>query len=100
MSKLSPFFVRNYFPSVFLIANNWQTASAQSFTEDTRQPFVDIGNSALDFSNVGDDGDENLLLTGMIFPGVETYAILYLNDGAGNFTQNPTYLFHSKVMLQ
>lgn len=59
-----------------------------NFTEQFNTSFIPVSSSAVTFSDVDADGDEDVLIAG--FTGVEgQYRItkLYLNDSLGNFTE-------------
>ncbi len=57
-----------------------------NFTEETGFSIEDIFNSAIAFSDVDGNGSQDLLITGK--NSLDNYvALLYLNDGSGNFTE-------------
>jgi len=66
--------------------------SAQTFIEATDVPFVPVLSSASAFSDVDGDGDPDLLITGRdsVPDSVNPVTKLYINDGAGNFTESAT----------
>jgi hypothetical protein len=57
-----------------------------NFTEVMGTPFDAVSRSAVAFSDVDGDGDNDVLITGNI-SGLQGMAKLYTNDGAGNFTE-------------
>lgn len=64
-----------------------------NFTEKLATPFVGVSYAVNKFVDVDNDGDQDLLITGMKnggFPYIGT-SELYINDGLGNFTS--TYAF-------
>ena len=61
--------------------------SAQIFTEIPDTPFLDIAGGEMAFADVDGDNDMDVLFTGRI--NTIYYAILYTNDGAGNFSEVP-----------
>ena len=56
-----------------------------NFTEITGTSFIGLQFGNSDFADVDNDGDLDLLYTGSNF-STEYFALLYLNDGNGNFT--------------
>lgn len=62
------------------------------YTEITGIPFTGVGWSSLDFADIDNDNDQDVIIMGLIemyvFP-----AILYRNDGNGNFTEVPDQPF-------
>ncbi len=64
--------------------------TGQGFTEDLNSTFAQLLNSALDFEDVDNDGDADVLLTGLVPVSpfaASPYAGLYLNDGNGVFAE-------------
>lgn len=57
-----------------------------AFTEDLTHGITPISYSAVDFGDVDDDGDLDLIMTGETTVASVFNAELYLNDGNGNFT--------------
>ncbi len=57
-----------------------------TFTEVTGTPFEGVIEGLVAFSDVDDDGDEDVLILGNIFLGA-FIAKLYTNDGTGTFTE-------------
>ena len=55
------------------------------FTLDNTSSFSDFGSAWLDFNDVDNDGDEDLVICGSV-PGLGNNTILYSNDGSGVFT--------------
>jgi hypothetical protein len=71
-----------------------QIPMAQSFTEKVQEPpFVNMDDGDIAFADVDGDNDLDLLVTGFdrlnVGGGLDVNTILYLNDGAGNFTAVP-----------
>jgi len=74
--------------------NNW-TAISQlyinngmgEFTIANETPFPGVYNSSVAFSDVDGDGDQDVLITGSSFSGIDRVSRLYINDGVGNFTE-------------
>ena len=59
-----------------------------NYTEMLETPFVGVSDGSINFSDIDGDGDEDLLITGAGgFNGSIPYALLYTNDGLGNFTE-------------
>ena len=58
-----------------------------NFTEVLNNPFQVVRFGAIAFSDVDGDGDQDLLLTGANNSALAS-SILYINDGAGNFTES------------
>ncbi|MEO1437549.1 MAG: VCBS repeat-containing protein, partial [Bacteroidota bacterium] len=56
-----------------------------SYTEAMNASLVVVSASAADFADVDNDDDLDVLITGS--NGTDRFANLYLNDGAGNFTE-------------
>lgn len=57
-----------------------------TFSEATGTPFLGVGYGSLAFSDVDNDGDEDVFITGKDSSNVRI-AKLYTNDGVGNFTE-------------
>ncbi len=57
-----------------------------AFTESTSSTYIDVAYSAVAFADADNDGDMDLLLTGRQ-GDASTTGVLYLNDGAGNFSE-------------
>jgi hypothetical protein len=57
-----------------------------SFSEEMKTPFDSVGQSFIAFSDVDNDGDEDLVITGLN-TSAERITKLYTNDGQGNFTE-------------
>jgi len=57
-----------------------------SFSKQMGNPFEGVSFSSIAFSDVDEDGDPDLLITGLTNSS-ETIAKLYINDGIGNFTE-------------
>ena len=55
-----------------------------NFSEFAGSSFIGVNISTVDFADIDNDGDEDLLITGSSSNGLSTY--LYKNDGNGNFT--------------
>ena len=62
------------------------------FNEVQGTSFTPVRHSALEWADVDNDGDQDVLITGQDVTGAAT-AKLYLNDGAGNFTEMPNTPF-------
>jgi len=59
-----------------------------NFTEVTDTPFIGVsGNNSSLFSDIDNDGDQDVLLTGYTGSDPMFVSILYTNDGSGNFTE-------------
>jgi len=67
------------------IAKLYTNDGLGNFTEVIGAPFVGAGESAIAFSDVDNDGDEDVLITG--YDGQSQISKLYTNDGLGNFTE-------------
>ncbi|MBC6401967.1 MAG: VCBS repeat-containing protein, partial [Ekhidna sp.] len=63
--------------------------SAASFTEQSDTPFSEVDQSSIAFADVNGDGHQDVLITGEE-SARKRIAKLYLNDGAGNFTEKTT----------
>ncbi len=55
-----------------------------NFSEYPGTSFIGISSSTVDFADIDNDGDEDVILTGFSDSGLSTY--LYKNDGTGDFT--------------
>jgi len=62
------------------------TNEGGSFTEVIGTPFDGVYVGSIAFSDVDDDGDKDVLITGQNYSD-ETFAKLYTNDGTGHFTE-------------
>ena len=69
------------------ISNLYLNDGSGNFTKVEDTPFIGVFEGAVGFSDVDNDGDQDLLITGEDIDEGEI-ARLYLNDGAGNFTEN------------
>lgn len=58
------------------------------FTKKVGTPFDSVSNGSIAFMDVDGDGDPDVLITGRNNSG-EGIAILYINDGSGNFIEKP-----------
>lgn len=56
-----------------------------NFTEMTNTPFVDVELGSVAFSDIDNDGDEDVLITGYN-SSLGSVARLYINNGLGNFS--------------
>ena len=63
-----------------------------NFTEDQRNNFLKLNRVAADFSDIDNDGDDDLVIGGGISHGSapQTKAAIYKNDGTGLFTMDST----------
>ena len=68
------------------------TAQAQSFTEIIDTDLEEVVDGSLEFADVDGDGDPDLMITGAN-SSTAPNAILYLNDGDGNFTDSESDVF-------
>ena len=68
------------------IAKLYTNDGAGTFTEMTDTPLEGVATSSIAFSDVDDDGDEDVVITGQNSSD-EPIAKLYLNDGTGIFTE-------------
>ncbi|GAB4406600.1 MAG: hypothetical protein OHK0039_08380 [Bacteroidia bacterium] len=68
------------------IAKLYLNDGGGNFTEKTGTPFVGVLTAALAISDVDGDGDQDVMITGWSYV-LGLTAKLYLNDGAGNFTE-------------
>jgi len=57
-----------------------------SFIEKTDVPFHQVERGGIAFSDIDEDGDEDVLISGITPDGIRL-TNLYLNDGDGNFTE-------------
>jgi predicted nucleotidyltransferase len=55
-----------------------------NYTEVSVAPFENVDNSSISFADIDGDGDSDLLVTG---DGLGVIALIYTNDGSGNFTE-------------
>ncbi|PHI21839.1 hypothetical protein CEQ90_00700 [Lewinellaceae bacterium SD302] len=56
------------------------------YEEAMNQPFTGVEYGASEFADIDGDGDVDLIVTGQM-PGDDPYTQLFLNDGAGNFSE-------------
>jgi len=73
---------RLFFFFIFLA----QFLSAQTFTEVIDTPFDNISSGSVNFIDIDNDSDQDVLITGGA-SGNTRIAKLYINDGGGNFTE-------------
>ncbi|MEM6722782.1 MAG: T9SS type A sorting domain-containing protein [Bacteroidota bacterium] len=67
------------------VAKLYLNDGSGNFTEMMNTPFDGVEGSSVNFADVDDDDDLDVLITGFNTSSQGT-AILYLNDGSGNFT--------------
>ena len=58
-----------------------------NFTLSNTNTFIDIAEGAVSFADMDGDADPDLLIAGAVNPATNYATVLYLNDGAGNFTE-------------
>jgi len=68
------------------IAHLYLNDGAGKFTLATGTPFTAVSYSSVDFFDIDNDQDQDVLITGYDTQGEES-STLYLNDGLGNFTK-------------
>ena len=56
------------------------------FTEQMDTPFQGVSSGTIDFADVDNDGDEDVILTGL-GESLNVSSRLYMNDGVGNFSE-------------
>jgi len=78
--------LRQQLKLIFLSLFFTQILSAQTFTELIPSDFEGVANSSIAFSDVDGDNDQDVLITGGATGSGQTTK-LYLNNGAGNFTE-------------
>jgi hypothetical protein len=71
-----------------LITKLYTNDGMGNFTEELGLPFDGVGAGSIAFSDVDGDSDPDLLISGDNGLG-EAIAKLYINDGMGNFTEEP-----------
>lgn len=59
-----------------------------NYTVGSEYNFEQLSSGSVSFSDIDNDGDEDLLLTGTTDGGLTPFTQLYDNDGVGNFTEN------------
>ena len=57
-----------------------------NYTEDIGTPFMGVQNGSVAFADIDEDGDQDVLITGQD-NNYNSIAILYINDGFGNFQE-------------
>ncbi|WP_196892855.1 T9SS type A sorting domain-containing protein [Aureivirga marina] len=69
------------------IAILYENDGTGNFTKIQNTPFTPVSVSSVDFSDVDNDGDQDLMITGFddLYNRISN---LYLNDGTGNFSEN------------
>ncbi len=70
---------------LFLFISSISQGQIVSFEEVINAPLIDVGFSALEFSDIDNDGDQDLLITGSV--DGDPQAVLYRNSGFGEFTE-------------
>jgi len=65
---------------------------AQNFEEITGTPFEGVSSSSIAFADIDNDGDQDVLITGIY--NYELISKLYINDGDGNFEEVIGTLFY------
>ncbi|AWV99136.1 T9SS type A sorting domain-containing protein [Arcticibacterium luteifluviistationis] len=71
------------------ISKLYLNKSGGNFTEQADSPFEGVYRSSVSFADIDMDNDEDLLITGMNSDDIPI-ALIYINDGLGNFTLNET----------
>ncbi len=78
-------------PMINYIAKLYTNDGLGNFTEVTGTPFAGVQESSISFADVDGDNDQDVLITGLnlVEPGMpgDRISKLYMNDGAGNFTE-------------
>lgn len=64
-----------------------------NFTEVLGTPFPGVENGSVEFADMDNDGDQDLLLTGFTGTSPQRISKIYENDGAGNFSEVLTAVF-------
>ncbi|MFK8054844.1 MAG: T9SS type A sorting domain-containing protein [Saprospiraceae bacterium] len=59
-----------------------------NYTVAPQYNFEQLSSGDLSFSDIDNDGDEDLLISGTSDSGLTPYTGLYMNDGAGNFVED------------
>ncbi len=73
--------------SVFEVSKLYINDGLGGFAEAPNTPFRGVGDGSIDFSDVDNDGDQDVFITGE--DGLDDpYSMLYLNDGNGNFSRD------------
>ncbi|WP_199223386.1 FG-GAP repeat domain-containing protein, partial [Brumimicrobium oceani] len=80
------FLVTGYTGNVEIISKLYANDGFGGFTEVMGTPFEEVAEGSIAFSDVDNDGDEDLLITGKNDSG-QPISKLYLNDGSGLFTE-------------
>jgi len=68
----------------------YENDGSGNFTELTHSKFVGLANGSIDFEDIDNDGDQDVLITGSAIPNGserEPKAIIYENNGEGIFTE-------------
>jgi len=68
------------------ISNLYTNDGSGNFTEITDTPFVGVSDGSVAFSDIDNDGDQDVLITGYT-DNSDRISKLYTNDGSGNFTE-------------
>lgn len=74
------------------IARLYKNDGQGLFNQVSGTPFVGVNNGSIDFADVDNDNDEDLMIVGFPEPGTQL-AKMYLNDGQGQFTLAPNTPF-------
>lgn len=75
--------IKTYLILTCLLASTIGFTQSINFQQDTTQTFQDADVGAMEFADVDNDGDKDVLITGKGGPVLTT---LFLNDGSGNFS--------------
>ncbi len=68
-----------------VISRLYMNNGTGNFTEVPGTSFISVRNASLDFADIDNDNDPDLLISGRL-PNTDAGTELYLNDGLGNFT--------------
>jgi len=78
-------------PAFIASAKLYTNDGTGNYSEATGTPFLGTIVSSVDFADVDNDGDQDIIISGIPGANQDPISNLYLNDGNGNFTDDTSF---------